>query len=450
MDLIKATLQVLGEAPEDKEPASPDELSMALKQLSFIEYAAKELEEYLKNRGEFPEWMQNKLANVHDDIRGLHSYMGDHGEDDMKEETIIESHFKHGESVKCKESGMEGEVIDVGNPDDEKYYTVRRTDGQVMKYAPDELESLEEINEAKLPSEKEINKAIAKTKTMSQAVDILMKKFKMSKDEAELIMQSMMEEGGAGEEGTDELTKKYKKDTPMEEVEEAKEFTYRIHKDGKPLKKGGKTIEIYGVAKAKKMVDDLNKKHRGSKFTAHHVYKDGDDLDEGKLPPHLSKFFDKKGKLNKDAEERVKQGRKKRGLDPYTGKKVKSEKLDGRTRTFKEKLKRLGYAKTVKEDLDAIVNEARRGDSAKDVYFASYSSAISHTLAQAKKQGYEVDEDDVFREITTGQGKPSKGKTVRHTLKLTKNGKPQRKALHIQVYNRGTDKNTFELNFYIS
>lgn len=273
--------------------------------------------------------------------------------------------------------------------------------------SPDELESLEEINEAKLPSEKEINKAIAKTKTMSQAVDILMKKFKMSKDEAELIMQSMMEEGGAGEEGTDELTKKYKKDTPMEEVEEAKEFTYRIHKDG-------------------------------------------DDLDEGKLPPHLSKFFDKKGKLNKDAEERVKQGRKKRGLDPYTGKKVKSEKLDGRTRTFKEKLKRLGYAKTVKEDLDAIVNEARRGDSAKDVYFASYSSAISHTLAQAKKQGYEVDEDDVFREITTGQGKPSKGKTVRHTLKLTKNGKPQRKALHIQVYNRGTDKNTFELNFYIS
>lgn len=47
-------------------------------------------------------------------------------------------------------------------------------------------------------------------------------------------------------------------------------------------------------------------------------------VEEGKLPPHLSKFFDKKGNLNKDAEERVKQGRKKRGLDQYTGKKLES------------------------------------------------------------------------------------------------------------------------------
>ena len=123
---------------------------------------------------------------------------------------------------------------------------------------------------------------------------------------------------------------KSKLHTKKESVNEAKELTYQIRKDGKPLKKGGKTVEIYGVAKAKKMVDDLNKKHRGSKFTAHHVYKDGDDLDEGKLPPHLSKFFDKKGNLNKDAEERVKKGRKKRGLDPITGKKLKSvkEELD--------------------------------------------------------------------------------------------------------------------------
>ena len=51
-----------------------------------------------------------------------------------------------------------------------------------------------------------------------------------------------------------------------------------------------------------------------------------EEVEEGKLPPHLSKFFDKKGNLNKDAEERVKQGRKKRGLDQYTGKKLKSVK----------------------------------------------------------------------------------------------------------------------------
>lgn len=104
----------------------------------------------------------------------------------------------------------------------------------------------------------------------------------------------------------------------------------------------------------------------------------------------------------------------------------------------------MDYYKQEGDKLKESVNES------KDVFFDSYSSAISHALDQAKKKGYEVDEDDVFRKITTGQGKPGKGKTVRHTLKLTKGGKPQRKALQIQVYNRETAKNTFELNFYIS
>ena len=95
------------------------------------------------------------------------------------------------------------------------------------------------------------------------------------------------------------------------------------------------------------------------------------------------------------------------------------------------------------------LREARR-DAAQDTYFNSYSSAIQHALGQAKKKGYEVDEGDTDSQVTFGSGKPSKGKTVRHTLKLSKGGKPQKKALHIQVYNRGTDKNPFELNSYIS
>lgn len=101
--------------------------------------------------------------------------------------------------------------------------------------------------------------------------------------------------------------------------------------------------------------------------------------------------------------------------------------------------------KTKKEDVTE-----RRKDSAQDTYFNSYSAAVQNAFAQAKKQGYEVDEGDKDSQVTFGSGKPSKGKTVRHTLKLTKGGKPQKKALHIQVYNRGTDKNPFELNSYIS
>lgn len=82
--------------------------------------------------------------------------------------------------------------------------------------------------------------------------------------------------------------------------------------------------------------------------------------------------------------------------------------------------------------------------------YNSYSLAIQTALDSAKKKGYEVDEDDIHRQITMGDGKPSKGKTIRHSLKLTKNGKAQKKALQIQIYNRGTDKATFELNSYIA
>jgi hypothetical protein len=92
----------------------------------------------------------------------------------------------------------------------------------------------------------------------------------------------------------------------------------------------------------------------------------------------------------------------------------------------------------------------RRKDSAQDTYFSTYSAAVQYAKAQAEKQGYEVEEDDWFQQVTTGKGKPGRGKTTRHTLKLMKNGKPTRKGLAIQVYNRDTDKNTYELNYYVS
>ena len=52
---------------------------------------------------------------------------------------ISESHFKVGDEVICKKSGMEGEVVKVDPEEKGKYYTVKREDGKTMKYAPDEL-----------------------------------------------------------------------------------------------------------------------------------------------------------------------------------------------------------------------------------------------------------------------------------------------------------------------
>jgi hypothetical protein len=52
---------------------------------------------------------------------------------------LLESHYKVGDKVTCKESGMTGKVVKVDPEEEGKYYTVKREDGKSVKYAPDEL-----------------------------------------------------------------------------------------------------------------------------------------------------------------------------------------------------------------------------------------------------------------------------------------------------------------------
>jgi hypothetical protein len=99
------------------------------------------------------------------------------------------------------------------------------------------------------------------------------------------------------------------------------------------------------------------------------------------------------------------------------------------------------------------------------VYHKTYSAAIWTAKNYAEKKGYEVSDDDSFNKIGMGPRKPSAGKTNRFSIELTKSGKPQKKMLHIQVYNMGTFKrnsdgsqtrslyggqNEYELNCYIN
>ena len=112
----------------------------------------------------------------------------------MKEETeLTESHFKVGDEVICKASGMEGEVVKVDPKEEGKYYTVKREDGKMVKYAPDELkkeeEEKEEMKEAagasKSKEEKfhmSLDKLVHKTFGHSPAE----KKEKMKKEETEI------------------------------------------------------------------------------------------------------------------------------------------------------------------------------------------------------------------------------------------------------------------------
>jgi hypothetical protein len=70
---------------------------------------------------------------------------------DVKEETELEeSHFKVGDKVKCKTSGMKGEVVKLdkeSGDEDDKYYTIKREDGKMKKMAPEELTKINEASE---------------------------------------------------------------------------------------------------------------------------------------------------------------------------------------------------------------------------------------------------------------------------------------------------------------
>ena len=81
------------------------------------------------------------------------------------------------------------------------------------------------------------------------------------------------------------------------------------------------------------------------------------------------------------------------------------------------------------------------------VYFKSYTAAIEAARAAALKKGFEVEEDEMFTKVGMNSKRPSVGKTTKVSLELIKNGKPQRKMLHIQVYGM---KNGYELNSYIN
>jgi hypothetical protein len=80
------------------------------------------------------------------------------------------------------------------------------------------------------------------------------------------------------------------------------------------------------------------------------------------------------------------------------------------------------------------------------IYHNTYSSAVAAALEYAESKGYEVNQDDVWNQISVGPKKPSEGVTNRASVSLTKDGKPQRKMLHVQIYGM---KNKYELNAYI-
>lgn len=84
-----------------------------------------------------------------------------------------------------------------------------------------------------------------------------------------------------------------------------------------------------------------------------------------------------------------------------------------------------------------------------ELYHSSYTSAVDAALQHAVVKGYTTDPEEVADLVGFGPRKPGRGKTTQVHIPLYKNGKPQKKHLHISVYNRDIDGKTFELTAYI-
>jgi len=85
-----------------------------------------------------------------------------------------------------------------------------------------------------------------------------------------------------------------------------------------------------------------------------------------------------------------------------------------------------------------------------EIYHDSLTSAVREVEDNIRRQGYEFDPEDVEQKVGFGPSKPTNGNTNSYHVQILKDGEPQKKQVHFQVYDRGTDRNTYELNMYVS
>ena len=83
-------------------------------------------------------------------------------------------------------------------------------------------------------------------------------------------------------------------------------------------------------------------------------------------------------------------------------------------------------------------------------YHESYTSAINEAIEFALNDGYELNDEELAQDVGFDSVRPQNGKTTRLSLKLHTNKGLSSERLQVQVYNRGTETKTYELNCYIS
>jgi len=161
------------------------------------------------------------------------------------------------------------------------------------------------------------------------------------------------------------------------------------------------------------------------------------------------------------------------GVDPKKKKKKevlidREGKIDGRTKRYREHRKKLETARQKRMEIknkSSFIEEvigkldeytsgydkahpvaslnAAKSSTGYELYHKTFSGAMQHAYAFAKKKGYIVDTDDIDSKVASGPRKPSSGKTNKYIL-----GTDKKQNVHIQVAN--LDNKRYELNMYIS
>ena len=205
-------------------------------------------------------------------------------------------------------------------------------------------------------------------------------------------------------------------------LEDAKKFLAQVKKEGMNgiISKGGKPVKEAlddedkpVVKKVVKMLKKASQAHAGQ----------ADDLEksmkEGMLPRPGAGAY-------KTPEQRKKDADTKKRLKMFQNLKKEEVEID-------EHCGECGAMDHAEENL----NEADY-----ELYHKTFSAAMQHAYAHAKKRGFIVDPDEIDNKVATGPKKPSSGKTNKYIL-----GTNKKQKLHVQVAN--LDNKRFELNMYI-
>lgn len=127
-----------------------------------------------KKMKDYVKYLESSLANLKASLSNV---------SESTDSSVNESHFKVGDKVKCKDSGNYGEIVKLDKPkgeDDEKYYSVKTDDGEIIKYAPKDLKIKETtLNESRIKDPTKVkkgDKAEAYNGEVNTVIDIVQAK----------------------------------------------------------------------------------------------------------------------------------------------------------------------------------------------------------------------------------------------------------------------------------